>query len=372
MIFAIITHAIHSNKNGHFFSYAPYVREMNIWNKYADQVIITAPISTSKEPEIELVYEHSNIKFIEISNFNILTSRAKIQAFFKIPKNAYEIYKVMRKADHIHLRCPGNVGLLGCLIQIFFPSKKKTAKYAGNWDPESKQPFTYKLQKWILSNTFLTRNMQVLVYGEWEKQSKNVKPFFTATYSESEKETLPKKSINLDATFIFVGSLVSGKNPLYAIKLIENLAKNGENVTLHIFGEGIERGNLEVYIKNNQLESFVFLYGNQNKETVKQFYKKSHFVILPSKSEGWPKAIAEGMFWGCLPITTNISCLPFMVDYGKRGILLEMKLEKDLIKVKDILSDENLFTIKSRLAEEWSQNFTIDRFESEIEKLLIK
>jgi hypothetical protein len=67
-----------------------------------------------------------------------------------------------------------------------FISKKKTAKYLGNWDPKAKQPFTYKLQRWILSNTFLTRKMQVLVYGEWEGSNKIIKPFFTATYSESQ------------------------------------------------------------------------------------------------------------------------------------------------------------------------------------------
>ena len=60
----------------------------------------------------------------------------------------------MKNADHIHWRCPGNMGLIGAIVQILFPKKNKTAKYAGNWDPKAKQPFTYKLQRWILSNTF--------------------------------------------------------------------------------------------------------------------------------------------------------------------------------------------------------------------------
>ena len=45
----------------------------------------------------------------------------------------------------------------------------------------------------ILSNTFLTKNMQVLVYGEWEGSSKNVKSFFTATYSELEVQNSNSK-----------------------------------------------------------------------------------------------------------------------------------------------------------------------------------
>jgi hypothetical protein len=49
-------------------------------------------------------------------------------------------------------------------------------------------------------------------------------------------------------------------------------------------------------------------------------------VLLPSNSEGWPKAIAEGMFWGCVQLQTAVSCVPYMLDYGKEG-LLEMDLE---------------------------------------------
>lgn len=88
--------------------------------------------------------------------------------------------------------------MLGCLVQIFFPKKIKTAKYAGNWDPEAKQPLSYRIQRWVLSNTFLTRNIQVLVYGEWKQQTKNIKPFFTATYSKSEIIELKKGTIRVN------------------------------------------------------------------------------------------------------------------------------------------------------------------------------
>jgi hypothetical protein len=49
--------------------------------------------------------------------------------------------------------------------------------------PNLKKPWSYQLQQWILSNTFLTRNMKVLVYGVWDGQSQNIYPF-TASYSE--------------------------------------------------------------------------------------------------------------------------------------------------------------------------------------------
>lgn len=373
MKFTIITHVEHFQnvEENKYLGYAPYVREMNIWLKYVDELVIVAPLTKKKNwSEIDKAYDFKYVDFREIPNFNLIGWVNVLKSVLKFPIIVWKIFFAVKNTDHIHLRCPGNVGLIGCLIQIFFPNKRKTAKYAGNWDPKSKQPWSYKLQKWILSNTFLTRNMQVLVYGDWKNQSKNIKPFFTATYSEREKEIVAGSKSTEVIEFIFVGSLVSGKNPLYAIEIVENLIEQGNKILLNIYGDGPERNLLEDYISRRNLGNCIVLHGNQNKETIKQAYQKSHFVILPSKSEGWPKALAEGMFWGCLPVATKVSCVPFMLDYGNRGVLLEMNLENDLAQLDNLLQNNEVFLSKSKLAQEWSQDYTTDFFENDIKNLL--
>ena len=370
MTFAIITHVPHILEQNQYFAYAPYVREMNLWAKYANKLLIVAPISESKKTPIDINYEHKNVDFIAIESFDVLSLKAIVKAIIRIPKISWQIFSAMQKADHIHLRCPGNIGLLGSIVQILFPNKPKTAKYAGNWDSKSNQPLTYRLQKWILSSTFLTRNMQVLVYGEWEASSKNIKPFFTATYQEADKLPIIQRDYINQIGFVFVGALVSGKRPLYAIRLVEELYKKGYNVVLELYGEGIERKILEDYISQNNLDNIVSLKGNQTQETVKKAYESSHFAILPSESEGWPKAIAEGMFWGCVPVATKVSCVPFMLDYGDRGVLIAMDLEKDVPQLETLLKDENLCKRMSQKASDWSRNYTLDVFEKEIKKLL--
>ncbi|MHC0442719.1 glycosyltransferase [Flavobacterium sp. 3-210] len=340
-----------------------------VWEKYAD-IVFCCPVWKNDRGLLITEIAFNISKHYQLFDTNLKSLKEIVKTFFFSFYNFFILLKAMNNADHIHLRCPGNIGLLGCVAQIFFPNKKKTAKYAGNWDSESKQPLSYRLQKWILNNTLLTKNMQVLVYGDWPNQSKNIKPFFTATYLEAEKEIISKSGMDEKAEFIFVGSLVSGKNPLYAIKLVQELIKEGINATLNLYGNGVEKNNLEFYLKENNLENSIVLHGNQNKETVKKAYQKSHFVILPSKSEGWPKAIAEGMFWGCVPIATKVSCVPFMLDYGNRGILLEMNLEKDLIQLNNLFTNNDKFIAKSKLAQEWSQNYTTDFFENEIKNLL--
>lgn len=370
MKFVIFTHVPHSKEGNLYYAYAPYVREMNIWERYVDELVIVAPISYDKKSEIDWFYIHQNIKLIAISKFDILSLNSVVSTLFKLPKIIWTIFKAMKSADHIHLRCPGNTGLVACVVQIAFPKKIKTAKYAGNWDPESNQPWTYQLQQWILGNTFLTRNMKVLVYGEWDGMTKNIKPFFTASYKENEVVPITIKKLNGLVNFIFVGTLVKGKNPLYAIQLVENLHLKGYSVGLGVYGEGLERKILEDYIVRHNLELIVSLRGNQTKDIIKKAFQDSHFIVLPSDSEGWPKAIAEGMFWGCVPVSTPVSCVPFMLDYGKRGILLEMNLERDCAQIDTILLDQTVFDIKRNKAVEWSRGYTLDIFEEEIAKLL--
>ena len=371
MKFAIITHVPHIIQQNQYFAYAPYVNEINIWSKQVAELIIVAPIVNSKKTAVDSSYIHLRIKFLPIESFNLISFKGILLSLIKIPKISCEIYKAMQSADHIHLRCPGNIGLLGCLVQIAFPSKPKTAKYAGNWDPKSKQPWSYKLQKWILSNTFLTRNMQVLVYGEWEGSTSNIKPFFTATYAKSDKKAIRKRDVKDPINFVFVGALVVGKNALYAIQLVEGLAQKGYKVSLTLFGDGKERNRLEQYCFANNLENNVIFRGNQTKETVQKAYQDSHFIVLPSKSEGWPKVVAEGMFWGCIPIATKVSCVPYMLDHGNRGVLLEMNLEKDILQIEKVLNSQNRYEDMQNKGVNWSREYTTDAFEVEIKKLLL-
>ena len=369
--FLIISHTVHFYMNSEWFAYAPYVREMNLWAKYVDQISIVSPVGDSFDKNINLAYQHDQIKFHQVPAFSLVGSKQIFRTLFKLPKILAVIYKAMKQADHIHLRCPGNMGLLGCLVQIFFPKTPKTAKYAGNWDPKSKQPWSYNLQKWLLSNTKLTKKMQVLVYGEWPKQTKNIKPFFTATYTEEEKQPVKVRNYTQDLHFCFVGSLAPGKQPLKAIQLIQELQQKGIEAILHIYGDGQERTRLESYILQHQLEKSVFLYGNQPKEKVKKAIQHSHFLVLPSKSEGWPKVVAEAMFWGCIPIVTPISCVPWMLDNGQRGILMDdTNLAQTATTTLSFIKQPTKLECMAEQASEWSRHYTLDKFEEEIRKLL--
>lgn len=398
MRFAVFTHVIHQQQKSRYYAYSPYVREMNIWFKYVEEVVIVASDTLPPpmgEPQTGIFYQHSKIIFKSIPSFDMLRVRTAIKAVYKIPWIFFQILVSMQKTDHIHLRCPGNIGFIACIAQMFFPSKPKTAKYAGNWDPRAEQPLSYKLQKYILTNTFLTRNMTVLVYGNWLNQSKNILPFFTASFTEIEREIIIKE-LEVPYKFLFVGNLVPGKQPGVALQIVERLVNQNIQAELHVYGDGKMLSSLENQAEN---KNYIHLHGNQSLEILKNAYKEAHFLILPSKSEGWPKAVAEAMFFGCVPIATAVSCVPGMlgappvpegetknVILTKRGILIPDNIvvesgekivdsqdvvEETVEMIIELIQDKKEMRRMSMEAQEWSQQYTLEKFEAEIKKLLV-
>jgi glycosyltransferase involved in cell wall biosynthesis len=354
------------------YMYAPYEKEMQLWAKYAGAIEFCCPIWQNDKNLLISKVSFSIQPTVELKDFDVTSLKNAFLAIPSIISNLFVICKAMKQADHIHLRCPGNIALLACFVQILFPNKKKTAKYAGNWDPNAKQPLSYRLQKWILSNTFLTKNIQVLVYGKWENSTKNIKPFFTATYSKKEIKEVGLRNFKEVIDFVFVGMLSEGKQPLYASKLIKELVSKNYNVRLRYFGDGVLKNELIEFINDNKLQNFVSLKGNQSKEVVEKAYQESHFLILPSKSEGWPKVVAEAMFWGCVPLVTSVSCVSFMLNRGNRGVLLTEELMKDTNTIEALLLNHEEYSKKAKSGMDWSREYTIDKFENEIQRLLIK
>lgn len=385
----VVTSAPLIQIEGKRYAYAPYTEEMRVWDKYANLsfacVIWNEPrgLLVSAIPfNIEKVYP--------LQDFNIKSKKYFFKAVYYSFFNVFILLKAMRQTDHIHLRCPGNIGLIGCFVQILFPHKLKTAKYAGNWDPKAKQPWSYRLQKWLLSNTFLTKNMKVLVYGEWPNQSKNIVPFFTASYSEKEidnnhshaEPVIPNHALNLFQgllkrgtnddliNFLFVGALTKGKQPLLSVAVIQKLKEKGHQVQLNIYGEGPERAAIEKHITDNDLNQEVLLHGNCDKEAIKKAYQTAHFLLFISQSEGWPKVVAEAMFWGCLPITSKVSCIPYMLANGERGALVNANADEIVNVIENYLQYPETYTQQRTKAMQWSRQFTMERFEKEIEKIM--
>ncbi|MGQ9663683.1 MAG: glycosyltransferase [Kiritimatiellia bacterium] len=79
-----------------------------------------------------------------------------------------------------------------------------------------------------------------------------------------------------------------------------------------------------------------------------------------SESEGWPKAVTEGMFWGTVPIATPVSCVPMILGHGRRGALVEPTAEDVCRVVLDYLEGRRDYHSAAEEAAHWSRRYTLE------------
>lgn len=367
----IVSHALHYKVHGKYFAYGPMVREMRIWEKYVKNITIVAPFSNEIPTPMDLDYKHPNLRYIKVPAFSLIDKFEVLNAFLVIPLISFKLIREFFKAEHIHLRCPGNLALIACILQVFFPSKIKTVKYAGNWDPRSNQPLSYRLQRFILNSKVLTRNCKVLVYGNWQSNSSNIIPFYTASYSkEDSKNSFPLTRSYVILKLIFVGSLIPEKNPIVSLEVLKHLKDLGIKAKLVFCGDGPERSVLENFSISTGIQASVTFLGKVPPEIIKKELITSHFLIFISDSEGWPKAVAESMWWGCIPVTTSVSCVAEMLGKGKRGFLVEKNSLMIANLIKSQIQFPHLLNQMRTDGINWARQFTLERFDSDVKKIL--
>src|SRR5712691_4604648 len=109
----IISHVVHYRCRGQLYSYAPYAREIDIWADLFPEVVIAAPCYDEAPPSFCAPFTRSNITIRPQKESGGESLSAKFKQITMLPSLVWTICQAMRQADAIHVRCPGNLGLLG-------------------------------------------------------------------------------------------------------------------------------------------------------------------------------------------------------------------------------------------------------------------
>ena len=132
--------------------------------------------------------------------------------------------------------------------------------------------------------------------------------------------------------FIYIGRFAQEKNLLTLIRSFSRLKNN--NWGLLLLGDGPQKENLQMYIKNNQLEDKVLLPGFIQQAEIVKYLITSNVFVLPSLSEPWGLVVNEAMLCQ-LPVivSTKCGCQPELVQEGLNGFSFEPNDELILTKI---------------------------------------
>lgn len=153
-------------------------------------------------------------------------------------------------------------------------------------------------------------------------------------------EKLPtREKDKVDNRIVSAGRLHPQKNHKMLIRAFAK-SKAKDTHTLHIYGEGVLRAELEALISNLGMADKVFLEGNSKQ--VQEDMKNAKLFVFTSDYEGLPNALMEAMAIGIPCISTD--CSPggarMLINDGENGVLIPCGDEERLVAELDALCDD--------------------------------
>lgn len=169
-----------------------------------------------------------------------------------------------------------------------------------------------------------------------------------------------------------ISELHKNKGLSFVIKAVNNLIKNGFNVSFFIIGEGEEKLNLEQLIKKEGLENNVFLLGFI--ENASNLLRAFDIFTLTSIKEGLPYVLLEAGLAILPVIASHIGGIPEIIGNEKSGLLIPPKNINYIEKaISDLInSPKNRIEYGNILKEEIKKDFTIEQMVSQTIKIYKK
>ena len=183
------------------------------------------------------------------------------------------------------------------------------------------------------------------------------------------EEPIEKEVNNNGYIVCTVGRLVKEKGFDRLLEVHNRLIQDSIVHTLWIIGEGLERKNLDEYIKNNHLELTVNLVGYD--ENPYKYVKNSKIFVCSSKIEGLSSAVLEATILEKIIVTTNCpGTKEILGSDGQAGMIVDNDTESLYQGLKAVLTDPMLRDKYSKGIKERSKLVNIDTVISQIEKIL--
>jgi len=193
------------------------------------------------------------------------------------------------------------------------------------------ESFYYILNKFnkISFFSFLTRKKaKVIIFRT--SSAKQAFPFnkdklYSIISETAYSDIIPKidKTHNDYIHALCIGRMAYWKGFSLAVKGFHSFIQNGGKGKLELFGEGPELKKIKMYIKDNNLENYIFVRGFVINNDIKNKLKEASILLHPSFRDGGSWSIIESMSNGLPVICLNASGPKDMVT-DKGGLLIDV------------------------------------------------
>lgn len=179
-----------------------------------------------------------------------------------------------------------------------------------------------------------------------------------------------KLKIKEKKVVLFVGKLLSRKNPLEFIRLAEKF-RNKNDIIFLVIGSGEMKKECQEYIKKKELKN-ILLMGFVNQKQIREFYWISDLLVVPSYYETWGLNINEA-FASKTPVICSYNCGASvdLVEQGKTGFKYRVGDLSDLYKkTYKILNNQKLYKMMIKKIKIKIEKYNVDKTLKSINKII--
>ena len=348
--------------NGNWYIFNAVANELHCISELFESITIILSDYSNEEVDLSLNLLDIKIKVIVLPKIGGNKLVSKIKTVIILPLYGFQIIKNLFFNDSVHLRGPNTVTLLTMFILPFFRFKTVWFKYATNWN-NAKSTVNYKFQKWVLTKVLV--RTKVTINGFWANLPAHIMPFENPCLTELQvlngDQIIKSKQYYAPYELVFVGRIEEAKGVDILLDFIGQI-DNAEISFFHVIGEGVLKSKLEKALNSRGISNK--FYGNLAQVELFEILKKSQCMLLPSKSEGFPKVLAEAMNFGCISIASSVGSISHYIKDGESGIIMNDISVSGLIEAwKNFLnlkSEAKLRMVQNGI--KVSQKFTFEKY----------
>jgi glycosyltransferase involved in cell wall biosynthesis len=374
MRLVVVSHTPHHLTPGGPAGWAATVRELDQIASLFDEVVHIAPVHRGPTSDAMNTYAATNIRLVPVTPAGGNGSRAKAGLPRAALRWAMTIRRELRGADVVHVRAPANIAAVALVV---LAARRQPSvrwhKYAGDWQPGGAVPTSFAVQRWWLRRAPRLHRGTVTVSARLPDDGPHVvevfNPAFTAERLADARARRVEHVYAAPLRLVFVGRLEPAKGVTVAVAAARLLAEAGIAVRLDIVGEGPELAEVGALPTVPGLE--IVVHGWLDEAALGARYAHAHVLVLPSRSEGFPKVAAEAMAHGAVPVVTAVGAVASVfarVGAGRAVEHLQARAFADVIG--ELVEDPAAWAAASAACTDAATAFTYETYLGAVAPLL--
>jgi len=320
-------------KDDQYCSTGGFARYVELFSRLFDRLILAVPVDRHQAPAEVTAFDGDVASIAALPAFK---HRFLVLSLWKFHVLLRPMWRAIRQADVVHIMFPGYIQLVGLFLTKLM-GKPVFCTFVGDWEANfdvghigRRHPrlaaVVKALHRPILR--WIVRSGPTLVFGRglanrYRRWSDDVLEFGSSTFKE--RDLRPVESVGLahdPPRLLFVGRLDYKKGVAVLLHALARLRDQGLRAHLDIVGSGPDKAEFERCVGELHLsEEVSFLGFIKMGPDLWRIYGEHDILVLPSFTEGIPKAIIEAFANGLAVVASRVGGIPDLVG-PENGLLV--------------------------------------------------